>query len=228
MSAPPEPRPYKAKEAWQSPEKAAAYRVSREPTRFARYGREDQLMCRWLAGLPTGARVLDVPCGTGRFLPLLSALGFRYVGGDFSLAMIQEARRTAADRVTIGFVNADAEHLPFRDGCLDCVIIWRLLHHVGEATIRQAMLREAARVTRRRVIVSFHHPFSFTHWRKVAQHVVLGRGSKGHVVSHWQLKREGEACGLRVVEVHGFRKYVSVNWCACFEKVGDAPGSLAS
>ena len=124
-----------------------------------------------------------------------------------------------AERTTLGFINADTEHLPFRDRSVDCVIIWRLLHHLRNATIRQAMLREAARVTRAKVLVSFHHPFSFTHWRKVFQRAVLRRDLSGHAVSHWRLKREAEACGLRMTDVQGFRKYVSVNWFACFEKM---------
>jgi SAM-dependent methyltransferase len=226
VRAPTEPRRYKAKDAWQSSEKAAAYRLSREPRRFTRYEREDQVIRGWLADLPRGARVLDMPCGTGRFIPLLCDRGFRYVGADVSLAMIEEARRTAAGRTTIGFVNADAEHMAFRDECVDCVIIWRLLHHIGDASIRVGMLREAARVTRSKVVVSFHHPFSFTHWRKVLQRVARGGGSSGHTVSQRQLKRDGESCGLRLVDVQGVRKYVSVNWFACFEKAGgDGPST---
>ena len=57
----------------------------------------------------------------------------------------------------------------FADRAFDCVIMWRFLHHIGSATTRQAILREAARVTRRKVLVSFHHPISFTHWRKLVR-----------------------------------------------------------
>jgi ubiquinone/menaquinone biosynthesis C-methylase UbiE len=212
------PGQYKAKQSWQSPEMAAAYRLSRDPSRFTRYDREEKIIKSWLADLPAQALVLDVPCGTGRFIPLLTSKGFRYTGADFSRAMIQEAKKTAGERPTVGFANADVEFLPFRDQAVDCVIIWRFLHHIGNSATRQAMLREAARVSRRKVLVSFHHPISFTHWRKLLQQAVLGGEPRGHAVSHWQLQREGEAAGLRLAETKGFRKYVSVNWFACFEK----------
>ena len=214
------PGQYKAKQSWQSPEMAAAYRLSRDPSRFTRYDLEEKIIKSWLADLPAQALVLDVPCGTGRFIPLLTSKGYRYAGADFSRAMIQEAKQTAGEKPTVGFTNADVEFLPFRDRAFDCVIMWRFLHHIGSATTRQAILREAARVTRRKVLVSFHHPISFTHWRKLVQQAVLGGGPRGHAVSHWQLQKEAEASGLRLVETRGFRKYVSVNWFACFEKPG--------
>jgi ubiquinone/menaquinone biosynthesis C-methylase UbiE len=209
----------KAKQTWQSPERAAAYRVSRDPSRFTRYEREERIVTQWLADLPARAMVLDLPCGTGRFIPLLTAKGFRYVGGDFSQAMIQEARGTAGQTPTVGFVNADVEFIPFRDRSVDCVIIWRFLHHIDKPSVRQAMLREAARVTRRKVLVSFYHPFSFTHWRKLFQRRFFGKPG-ANAVSHGQLRAEAAACGLRMVETKGFRKYVSVNWFASFEKFG--------
>src|ERR1043166_1688865 len=139
---------YKAKQAWQSAEKAAGYRLSREPSRFKRYEREEKIVTHWLTGLGKGSLVLDVPCGTGRFIPMLTGRGFRYIGADFSGAMIQEAKLMAGDKTVLGFFMADAEHLPIRENSVDCVIIWRLLHHIADASIRHAMLREAARVTR--------------------------------------------------------------------------------
>ena len=207
----------KAKRTWQSPEKAAAYRVSRDPSKFPRYQRENEIVTDWVADLPAQAVVLDLPCGTGRFIPLLTGKGFRYVGGDFSQAMIQEARKTAGEKPTVGFVNADVEFIPFQDRSVDCVIIWRFLHHIDKASVRQAMIREAARVTRRKVLVSFYHPFSFTHWRQRFQQKFLGRRG-ANAVSHGQLQAEAAACGLRTVEMKGIRKYVSINWFACFEK----------
>jgi ubiquinone/menaquinone biosynthesis C-methylase UbiE len=145
--------------------------------------------------------------------------GLRYIGGDFSAAMVLEARKGASEsRGVVGFVSADAEHLPFRDHSADCVIVWRLLHHIADERVRQAMLREAARVSRARVLVSFHHPLSFTAAKKFAQRLFVPKPQHGGHVTHWQLKREAEACGLRLVETKGFRKYISVNWFACFSK----------
>ena len=143
---------------------------------------------------------------------------FRYVGGDISLAMIGEARRSSDSGLLLGFVNTDAGRLPFADRAVDCVIVWRLLHHVREQEVRTGILREAARVSRRQVLLSFHHPFSFTHWRKTLKRKLLGGTRHGSAITQWQLEREAAACGLRVVETRGFQKYVSINWFACLEK----------
>src|SRR5262249_13644017 len=98
----------------------------------------------------------------------------------------------------------------------DCVIIWRLFHHIGSRGLRLAILSEAARVARRRVLVSFHHLLSFTALRKILQRT-LGRGG-GHAMTHWQLERQAGACGLRLVATRSFRKYVSINWFALLAK----------
>jgi len=207
-----------AKQAWQSPGKAAAYRQSRDPMQSTRYNREDKIVSDWLADLPARAVVLDVPCGTGRFISLLGAGEFRYVGADFSLAMIKEARTMPGGRPSLGFVNADAELLPFRDNSVDCVIIWRFLHHIKDARVRQAILREAARVARSKVLASFYHSVSFTSLKRRVQRKIFCRKQSGGEITHWRLQREAEQCGLELVETKSFGKYRSINWFACLRK----------
>ena len=84
--------------------------------------------------------------------------------------------------------------------------------------ITHTILREAARVTRHKVLVSFHHPLSFTYLRKLCQRILSGRSRGAGVVSHWRLKREAQQCGLRMVDTRSFKKYASINWFACLEK----------
>ena len=213
---------YPAKRCWQTQEAAARYRVSRLPANFKRFHLEETILHRWLDGLPSNALILDVPCGTGRFLPTLTSHGYRYLGADISEAMIAEARSQATSPLVEGFIHADAAKLPLPDEHVDCVIIWRLLHHIADATARLAILREAARVTRDRVIISFHHPISFTAVKKRFRRRFLGRGH-GTEFTQWRLEREVMACGLELVEATSFRKYISINWFARLAKVR-APG----
>ena len=213
------PDVYKAKRDWQSPAAAAAYRQSRQPTKFKRYDLEDAIVSKWLDKLPAGGLVVDIPCGTGRLLPTITRCGLRYLGADVSQAMIGEARHEVNGSGVFGFVNADAEHIPLADNSVDCVIIWRLLHHIREPRVRQAMLREAARVSRQQVIVSFHHPLSFTSIRKACQRRLTGKNQGTGAITHWRLQREAQACGLRLIETRSFKKYVSINWFACLVKI---------
>lgn len=69
-----------------------------------------------LLGLEPGARVLDLACGTGDLCRELVSAGYRPVGLDLSLGMLQEASTDAP------LVRADAEHLPFLDTTFDGVV----------------------------------------------------------------------------------------------------------
>jgi len=211
---------YPAKQTWQSSERAARYRVSRTPTRYTRYHREDAIITDWLSELPRGAVVLDCPCGTGRLLPVFAQMGLGYVGADFSRAMIAEARQAVPEMKVHGFVNADAAKLPFRDSTVDSVVLWRFFHHLPNPRAREAILREAARVTRRQVLVSFYHAVSFTALRRAVQKSAFGRKEFGQAITHWRFRQEAERSGLRVVEFRSYHKYVSINWFVHLQKAG--------
>ena len=218
MSTPTNPHDHPAKQAWQSPEQAALYRRSRDPAQFKRYHREEKIIGDWFEALPRNALVLDIPCGAGRLLPTITQRGFRYVGADFSLAMVNEARQETTNHQVVGFLRADAEHLPLADNSVDCVVIWRLFHHLSEPRVRETMLREAARVSRDRVLISFHHALSFTAFRKFVQRTLFGRKQHGRPITHWRLGREAQRSELRLLETRSFGKYVSINWFACMSK----------
>lgn len=214
------------RETWQTPDSAAAYRAKRGPAAYGRYYREERIIRDWLAPLGPGAAVLDVPCGTGRLIALAGELELAYVGADISLSMLREARRPL-DQPRARFALADVTRLPFPDASFDCVIVWRLLHHVGDAATRSRILGEAARVSRNRVLVSFHHSLSFTALRKALQRAVSGRGLRGKTITHWALAREARASGLVLDETRSFGKYVSINWFASLRKDGAGRAPLA-
>ena len=93
-----------------------------------------------------------------------------------------------------------------------------MLHHIRDEKVRKAILSEARRVSRKTVIISFHHPVSFTFIRKALKRGLLGRGN-GSEITEGRLRREARECGLNLVETRGFRKYVSINWFACLHKI---------
>jgi len=49
-------------------------------------------VARLLSLIPPGGTVLDVPCGTGRYFPLVAAAGHRVAGADQSAGMLAVAR----------------------------------------------------------------------------------------------------------------------------------------
>ena len=67
------------------------------------YGQSDALsesnFVEHVLGLTPGARVLDVPCGAGRWSVQLAAMGYDVTGVDLSRELIETAKETAADRL---------------------------------------------------------------------------------------------------------------------------------
>jgi SAM-dependent methyltransferase len=72
--------------------------------------------------LPAAARVLDVPCGSGRHTLALAARGHRVTGVDISAEAVGYARRAAqAAGLDVTLVRAEMRELP-RDGSFDAAV----------------------------------------------------------------------------------------------------------
>ncbi len=121
---------------------------------------QERVLARVLSALEDNALVLDLPTGTGRFLPLLEHSGKRWLGGDISGHMLREAAARAQGlEGGHGFARFDALALPFPDGAFDCVMSIRFIQHIpGE--IRPGILGEFHRVSRRWLIIEYklHNP----------------------------------------------------------------------
>ena len=88
--------------------------------------------------------VLDVGCGTGRWLRRLAQRGLRPVGIDLTTGMLQ---RASAGGLGCPLLAARAEHLPFPDGHFDLVSSVTVVQHLPEPCQERA-LKEMARVLR--------------------------------------------------------------------------------
>jgi len=86
-------------------------------------------------GLGPGDRALDLCTGTGAMLPALARrTGERglVVGVDFSGGMLAQARRKIGGRPGVALVRADAERLPFTDGCFNAVTCSHAFYELRE------------------------------------------------------------------------------------------------
>jgi len=90
-----------------------------------------------VADLP-GRRVLDIGCGTGRFLAQLAEIAKAW-GVDASSEMLEVARTRAG---SAGLKLGSAEELPFKDGWFERATMWLVAHLVD----RPRAFAEATRV----------------------------------------------------------------------------------
>ena len=95
-----------------------------------------------LAAVPRGARLLDVGCGTGRWVRRYGELGFSAVGVDATIGMLRIARAlgTSAPLIT-GLVQS----LPFSDAAFDCLSDITVIQHIPYE-LQPNALREMIRV----------------------------------------------------------------------------------
>lgn len=124
-------------------------------TRQHAWDAEQRVVADLLRTLPDEIAVLDVPFGTGRFLPYYREKRMRVFGLDSSPEMIDQARAArgadalAACEIQIG----DARHLPYEDDAFDLVVCFRFLSEIVSFADARQSLREIARVTRSHAIL---------------------------------------------------------------------------
>jgi ubiquinone/menaquinone biosynthesis C-methylase UbiE len=92
-------------------------------------------------------RLIDVGCGTGRFLDFVKQAWPRLpiLGVDLSEAYIRHARRHLNRRSRLGLVVANAEKIPAPDNSCDAVTSIFMLHELPP-DVRRTVIAEAARV----------------------------------------------------------------------------------
>jgi len=154
-----------------------------------------------LAGDPDS--VLDLPCGTGRFWPMLARTpARRLLAGDASPEMLAVARATAPPALLARFEVApmNAFALPLADASVAHVFCMRLLHHFAAAEDRLRLLREIHRVAGTGATVSVWVDGNLQSWRRRRQQA---RRSADHppnrvVVPRAVIEAEFAAAGFRV------------------------------
>lgn len=104
--------------------------------------------------LPRNLRVVDVPFGTGRFVPMYLERGYQIHGLDASQAMIAQAGEILGDAfkkctTTTGTATA----LPYEDAEFDLVVSTRFLRDIIVFKDAKQALAEFARVTKTYAIV---------------------------------------------------------------------------
>ncbi|MEE9606670.1 MAG: methyltransferase domain-containing protein [Myxococcota bacterium] len=99
------------------------------------------------AGVPAGARGLDVGCGQGWYAVAMAKRGYEISACDRSRAQVGQALRFVRDSgVSARIAVADSRALPYADGSFDFAYGVNVFHHISGAAQRERALAEIARV----------------------------------------------------------------------------------
>ena len=171
--------------------------------------RDEQLARGALAMAGEPGLVLDLPCGAGRFWPLLAEKPNRVIiAADNSESMLKVAMASQpADVVKrVRPLQTSAFDIDLPDNSVDSIFCMRLLHHIGDPAHRLTILREFQRVTRDSVILSLWVDGNFKAWkRKRLEGQRLKKGEQEGYQNRFVLpaatvEDEFEQAGFRVQE----------------------------
>ncbi len=171
------------------------------------YWREAQLVRHSLHSAGEPGLVLDLPCGAGRFWPVLAERANRVIlAADRSAEQLDLAMSgfapTLAARVTP--LEASVDAITLGSNAVDCIFCMRLFHRVADSEQRLGILREFHRVSRDTVIISLWVDGNYRAWRRRR----LEQRRAGHerlnrfVVPRALIEDEFRQAGFEIVDHH--------------------------
>lgn len=104
-----------------------------------------------LGHLPAGTSVLDIPFGTGRFIPFYQERAFYAHGIDINADMLAQAAGKCIDPRRINFTVGDIMAIPAKDRAYDVALAVRILNLLDHPSMQKAV-RELQRVARSMVV----------------------------------------------------------------------------
>ncbi len=130
---------------------------------------EQQVIEGMLSDLPPDTLILDIPIGTGRFIPYYDAKGFQFLGLDRSEDMLKQAMAKGGPNTRGELHVGDILDTKLLDKVVDVAVCCRITRWImgdhGPAGIVK-MLQEMQRVTRQRIILTARvrdHKFAVSH-----------------------------------------------------------------
>ncbi|MBU1331432.1 MAG: class I SAM-dependent methyltransferase [Gammaproteobacteria bacterium] len=164
-----------------------------------------------LAGDP--GLVLDLPCGAGRFWPLLAENRNRLIfAADNSADMLDIAEASQPMEVLkqVETFRTSAFAIDLTANAVDCIFCIRLLHHIEQPEHRLAILREFHRVSRDTVILSLWVDGNYKAWKRKRleqRRAAEGRAEQNQnrfVVARDVIENEFHQAGFKIIGQQDF------------------------
>ncbi len=165
--------------------------------------RDEADFIQQVLGLSAPARILDVPCGEGRHAMEMASRGYRVTGADITPALLEDARRSSAERgVDLELELADMRDLPWKGRFEGAFSFWGSLGYFDEEG-NTAFLHSMARALKPggRFVLDTHVAetilprFEERAWRYAGETLVLEDRSYDHETSRieveWTFVKDG-------------------------------------
>jgi SAM-dependent methyltransferase len=160
-------------------------------------------------------RVLDLPCGYGRFTPFLAGRAMSVFNSDLSLEMVRRAGEASG---APGAVANAVAGLPFREGSFETVFSICFFHHLHDPAARVAVLSEFSRVASGWAVVSFYR-LSGLHAAQRRLRRKFGKSRTNiKMIEPGQFEKEAEAAGFEIAAVRPLFRGVHAYHLALLKK----------
>lgn len=139
-----------------------------------RYAEEQEAKYRIaLENLDATGTVLDVGCGTGLLFSHVAAEAETVVGVDVSKQLLLQARKRAGKFRSVHLVQADADHLPFKDAYFSVVFAFTVLQNMPKPLETLVEIRRTAKRDASIVVTGLKKVFSLGAFEELLQQAGL-------------------------------------------------------
>lgn len=177
---------------------AEAYKADHQKKFHRKFSdrKERALLQEYFAVVGACDTVLDLPCGHGRLSDLLKQQTKHLLEADWSFTMVELNQRDHG-RDGRGYMRCSALEIPLPDRSVDCVVSFRLSHHLATPELRERHLQELFRVARKAVIVTW---FSSTSLKNLLRELRLAVGlckTPKNTLANARVRQLAESNGFR-------------------------------
>lgn len=140
--------------AYYTGERALEYDAIRTNTTRgkAMWDNELRILSRFLDQIEIGSAVLDIPCGTGRVLPLLTERRFQVIAADISNDMLALAAHQVPAGQSVTQIRCDATSIQLPDSSVDYVVCLRF-YNLLPPSVAEDVFKEFTRIARKGILM---------------------------------------------------------------------------
>jgi ubiquinone/menaquinone biosynthesis C-methylase UbiE len=133
----------------------------------------NEVLCQ-IGGIPAGAKVIDLGCGTGILVPELVAKHYQVIGLDLSFDMLKVSGQNSDE---LSRVCGDGCALPFTSSSIDAIFCRGSIHHFSDL---QLAFQEIIRVLKPGGYLIFSEPSNDSVLNRLARRLMYRHSEEFH------------------------------------------------